>query len=137
MVSLSLFKTLLSLNCEDVMLQLVLRYVCAPLLVSATHVSRETELALFESELCCVGARVRVPSRYLLPCTHVMQSQRRAIRETDIYGKSADKFLSLIPDCCRTYTAATAAERDDDGAFRGKGEWRRLGGVQLCPRFPC
>lgn len=29
MVSLSLFRTLLSLNCEDVMLQLVLRFVCA------------------------------------------------------------------------------------------------------------
>lgn len=27
MVSLSLFQTLLSLNCEDVMLQLILRYV--------------------------------------------------------------------------------------------------------------
>lgn len=27
MVSLSLFRTLLSLNCEDIMLQLVLRYV--------------------------------------------------------------------------------------------------------------
>lgn len=30
MVSLSLFRTLLSLNCEDVMLQLILRYVCTP-----------------------------------------------------------------------------------------------------------
>lgn len=66
---------------------------------------------------------VRLASRYLLPCTHVMQSQRRAIRETDIYGKSADKFLSLIPDCCRMYSAA-GAERDEDGGFRGKGERR-------------
>ncbi|XP_076602784.1 FHF complex subunit HOOK-interacting protein 1B isoform X1 [Chaetodon auriga] len=81
MVSLSLFRTLLSLNCEDVMLQLVLRY--------------------------------------LLPCTHVMLSQRRAIRETDLYGKSADKFLSLIPECCRL-SAASSAERDEDGAFWGK-----------------
>lgn len=80
MVSLSLFRTLLSLNCEDVMLQLVLRY--------------------------------------LLPCTHVMLSQRRAIRETDLYGKSADKFLSLIPECCRVNASA---ERDEDGAFWGKG----------------
>ncbi|XP_068428342.1 FHF complex subunit HOOK-interacting protein 1B [Clinocottus analis] len=82
MVSLSLFRTLLSLNCEDVMLQLVLRY--------------------------------------LLPCTHVMLSQRRAIRETDLYGKSADKFLSLIPECCRL-NAASSAERDEDGAFWVKG----------------
>ncbi|XP_041858001.1 FTS and Hook-interacting protein homolog [Melanotaenia boesemani] len=81
MVSLSLFRTLLSLNCEDVMLQLVLRY--------------------------------------LLPCTHVMLSQRRAIRETDMYGKSADKFLSLIPECCRQNTAAPG-ERDDDNPFWGK-----------------
>ncbi|XP_071336531.1 FHF complex subunit HOOK-interacting protein 1B [Trachinotus anak] len=81
MVSLSLFRTLLSLHCEDIMLQLVLRY--------------------------------------LLPCTHVMLSQRRAIRETDIYGKSADKFLSLIPECCRL-NAAPSAERDEDNAFWGK-----------------
>ncbi|XP_051566183.1 FHF complex subunit HOOK interacting protein 1B isoform X2 [Myxocyprinus asiaticus] len=81
MVSLSLFKTLLSLNCEDLMLQLVLRY--------------------------------------LLPCTHVMLSQRRAVRETDLYGKSADKFLSLIPECCRI-TATPSSERDDEPAFWGK-----------------
>ncbi|KAM8856156.1 FHF complex subunit HOOK-interacting protein 1B isoform 1-T5 [Spinachia spinachia] len=81
MVSLSLFRTLLSLNCEDVMLQLVLRY--------------------------------------LLPCTHVMLSQRRAIRETDLYGRSADKFLSLIPECCRL-NGASSAERDEDGPFWGK-----------------
>lgn len=63
--------------------------------------------------------------RYLLPCTHVMLSQRRAIRETDIYGKSADKFLSLIPECCRLYTASSA-ERDEEGAFWGKGEQQTL-----------
>ncbi|XP_051565339.1 FHF complex subunit HOOK interacting protein 1B-like [Myxocyprinus asiaticus] len=81
MVSLSLFMTLLSLNCEDLMLQLVLRY--------------------------------------LLPCTHVMLSQRRAVRETDLYGKSADKFLSLIPECCRI-TATPFSERDEEPAFWGK-----------------
>ncbi|KAJ3592043.1 hypothetical protein NHX12_007173 [Muraenolepis orangiensis] len=81
MVSLSLFRTLLSFNCEDLMLQLVLRY--------------------------------------LLPCTHVMLSQRRAVRETDVYGKCADKFLSLIPECCRL-GAAPPGEREDDAAFWGK-----------------
>uniref|UniRef100_A0A8C6NT26 FHF complex subunit HOOK-interacting protein 1B n=1 Tax=Nothobranchius furzeri TaxID=105023 RepID=A0A8C6NT26_NOTFU len=81
MVSLSLFRTLLSLNCEDVMLQLILRF--------------------------------------LLPCTHVMLSQRRAIRETDMYGKSANKFLSLIPECCRL-NAAASAERDEDNPFWSK-----------------
>ncbi|KAJ8389697.1 hypothetical protein AAFF_G00114030 [Aldrovandia affinis] len=81
MVSLSLFRTLLSLNCEDLMLQLILRY--------------------------------------LLPCTHVMLSQRRAVRETDIYGKSADKFLSLIPECCRLDTAPSG-DQEDDPASGGK-----------------
>ncbi|MBN3277886.1 F16A2 protein, partial [Polyodon spathula] len=80
-VSLSLFKTLLSLNCEDFMLQLILRY--------------------------------------LLPCTHVMLSQRRAVRETDLYGKSADKFMSLIPECCRLELGT--AEHEEEPAFWGKG----------------
>ncbi|XP_068122571.1 FHF complex subunit HOOK-interacting protein 1B [Hyperolius riggenbachi] len=63
MVSLTLFQTLLNLNCEDVLLQLVLRY--------------------------------------LIPCNHVMLSQRRAVKDLDLYSKTADKFLSLIPQCCR------------------------------------
>ncbi|KAJ8388540.1 hypothetical protein AAFF_G00132540 [Aldrovandia affinis] len=81
MVSLSLFRTLLALNCEDFMLELVLRY--------------------------------------LIPCTHVMLSQRRAVKETDIYGKSADKFLSLIPECCR-FDTVPPADREDDPAFWDK-----------------
>ncbi|KAJ8350164.1 hypothetical protein SKAU_G00252940 [Synaphobranchus kaupii] len=79
MVSLSLFRTLLSLNCEDLVLQLILRY--------------------------------------LLPCTHVMLSQRPAVRETDMYGKSADKFLSLIPECCRLDTAPPGDREDDDAQW--------------------
>ncbi|XP_061698451.1 FHF complex subunit HOOK-interacting protein 1B isoform X2 [Syngnathoides biaculeatus] len=81
MVSLSLFRTLVSFNCEDIMLQLVLRY--------------------------------------LLPCSHVMLSQRRAIRDADMYGKCADKFLSLIPECCRITTMPPPV-RDMDATFRGK-----------------
>ncbi len=50
-----------------------------------------------------------------------MLSQRRAVRETDLYGKSADKFLSLIPECCRI-TALPSSERDDEPAFWGKGK---------------
>ncbi|XP_033743484.1 FTS and Hook-interacting protein-like isoform X2 [Pecten maximus] len=61
-VSLSLFKTLIDKNCEDVLFQLILRY--------------------------------------LIPCTHVMVSQRRAVKDVDLYGKSAEKFLSLRPNCC-------------------------------------
>eukprot|EP00105_Crassostrea_gigas_P044074 XP_019928222.1 PREDICTED: FTS and Hook-interacting protein isoform X4 [Crassostrea gigas] len=62
-VSLSLFKTLVNLNCEDVMFQLVFRY--------------------------------------LIPCTHVMVSQRRNVSDLDLHCKSAERFLSLRPNCCR------------------------------------
>ncbi|XP_074427831.1 FHF complex subunit HOOK-interacting protein 1B [Larus michahellis] len=82
MVSLSLFRTLLSLNCEDVMLQLVLRY--------------------------------------LLPCSHVMLSQKRAVRDLDIYGKTAAKFLSLIPRCCRP-ESLPPPEREEEHAAWAKG----------------
>ncbi|XP_064361397.1 FHF complex subunit HOOK-interacting protein 1B isoform X2 [Dromaius novaehollandiae] len=82
MVSLSLFRTLLSLNCEDVMLQLVLRY--------------------------------------LLPCSHVMLSQKRAVRDLDIYGKTAAKFLSLIPRCCRP-ESLPPPEREEEHAAWSKG----------------
>ena len=120
MVSLSLFKTLLSLNCEDLMLQLVLRCVFAwdkrnyPRPSWTLNVLRYAVCALSCSFMC----------RYLLPCTHVMLSQRRAVRETDLYGKSADKFLSLIPECCRITTAASS-EREEEPAFWGKGEYNQ------------
>uniref|UniRef100_A0A8C3M3E7 FHF complex subunit HOOK-interacting protein 1B n=1 Tax=Geospiza parvula TaxID=87175 RepID=A0A8C3M3E7_GEOPR len=81
MVSLSLFRTLLSLNCEDVMLQLVLRY--------------------------------------LLPCSHVMLSQKRAVRDLDIYGKTAAKFLSLIPRCCRPESPPPPRDRDEEPPGQG------------------
>ncbi|XP_030055724.1 FHF complex subunit HOOK-interacting protein 1B [Microcaecilia unicolor] len=82
MVSLSLFKTLLSLNCEDVLLQLVLRY--------------------------------------LIPCNHVMLSQKRAVKDLDIYGKTADKFLSLIPRCCRK-ESFFVPEQEEEHATWSKG----------------
>ncbi|XP_074716796.1 FHF complex subunit HOOK-interacting protein 1B isoform X1 [Strix uralensis] len=93
MVSLSLFRTLLSLNCEDVMLQLVLSPV--------------------------------PPPRYLLPCSHVMLSQKRAVRDLDIYGKTAAKFLSLIPRCCRPESPPppppAPPEREEEHAAWSKG----------------
>ncbi|XP_063776629.1 FHF complex subunit HOOK-interacting protein 1A [Pseudophryne corroboree] len=61
-VSLALFRTLIGLHCEDVMLQLILRY--------------------------------------LIPCTHMMVSQRWAVKERDCYSASAARFLALTPDCC-------------------------------------
>ncbi|XP_058496975.1 FHF complex subunit HOOK-interacting protein 1A [Solea solea] len=61
-VSLALFRTLIGLHCEDVMLQLILRY--------------------------------------LIPCNHIMLSQRRVLRERDCYSVSAAKILALTPSCC-------------------------------------
>ncbi|XP_075234384.1 FHIP family protein AGAP011705 isoform X7 [Lycorma delicatula] len=58
-VTLALFETLIDLNCEDVMLELVLRH--------------------------------------LVPCTHVMLSQRSRVSHIDPYCRSAEKFLSLAP----------------------------------------
>ncbi|GAB1604479.1 FTS and Hook-interacting protein-like isoform X2 [Argonauta hians] len=68
LVSLSLFKTLVELNCEDVMFQLVFKY--------------------------------------LIPCTHVMVSQKRAVKDVDFHSKSAEKFLSLRPECCQKWNQA-------------------------------
>ncbi|OCT97009.1 protein FAM160A1 [Xenopus laevis] len=68
-VSLALFRTLIGLHCEDVMLQLILRY--------------------------------------LIPCNHVMVTQRSAVREQDCYSACAAKFLSLIPDCCAITVSST------------------------------
>ncbi|XP_053312730.1 FHF complex subunit HOOK interacting protein 1B [Spea bombifrons] len=82
MVSLTLFRTLLNLNCEDVVLQLVLRY--------------------------------------LIPCNHVMLSQRRAVRDLDFYSKTADKFLSLVPRCCRK-EVLQPPEKDEEHATWSKG----------------
>ncbi|XP_078737227.1 FHF complex subunit HOOK-interacting protein 1B [Lampetra fluviatilis] len=82
MVSLALFRTLLSLNCEDVMLQLVLRF--------------------------------------LIPCNHVMLSQRRAVKEVDLYGRTADRLLSLSPECCRL-EQLLLAEREDEHVLWSKG----------------
>ncbi|CAF5217489.1 unnamed protein product, partial [Rotaria magnacalcarata] len=59
LVSLSLFYTLINLNCEDVMYRLIFMY--------------------------------------LIPCRHVMCSQRRHIGDVEIYGKNAEKFLTLRP----------------------------------------
>ncbi|KAM9220032.1 FHF complex subunit HOOK-interacting protein 1B isoform 3-T3 [Dugong dugon] len=87
MVSLSLFRTLLNLSCEDVLLQLVLRY--------------------------------------LVPCNHVMLSQKPAVRDVDLYGRAADKFLSLIPRCCRH--CAPSPPRQEHASWARGGPCREAG----------
>ncbi|XP_025960740.2 FHF complex subunit HOOK-interacting protein 1A isoform X2 [Dromaius novaehollandiae] len=73
-VSLALFRTLIGLHCEDVMLQLVLRY--------------------------------------LIPCNHMMLSQRLAVKERDCYSVSAAKLLALTPVCCSTGITLTLESQE-------------------------
>ncbi|XP_023579449.1 protein FAM160A1 isoform X2 [Octodon degus] len=75
-VSLALFRTLIGLHCEDVMLQLILRY--------------------------------------LIPCNHMMLSQRWAVKERDCYSVSAAKLLSLTPGCCASGITLTLGNQERD-----------------------
>ncbi|XP_020758983.2 FHF complex subunit HOOK-interacting protein 1A [Odocoileus virginianus] len=75
-VSLALFRTLISLHCEDVMLQLILRY--------------------------------------LIPCNHMMLSQRWAVKERDCYSVSAAKLLALTPVCCSSGITLTLGNQERD-----------------------
>uniref|UniRef100_L7M6Z9 FHF complex subunit HOOK-interacting protein C-terminal domain-containing protein n=1 Tax=Rhipicephalus pulchellus TaxID=72859 RepID=L7M6Z9_RHIPC len=70
LVTMALFRTLLDFNCEDIMLELVLKY--------------------------------------LVPCSHVMVSQRSRVCDIDLYSCAAEKFLSLIPACCSGVSAEEA-----------------------------
>ncbi|XP_041057784.1 protein FAM160A1 [Carcharodon carcharias] len=81
-VSLALFRTLINLNCEDVMLQLVLRY--------------------------------------LIPCNHMMLSQRGAVKERDCYSVSAAKLLALTPACCNSGIRMTHGEHKGDCSLGSK-----------------
>ncbi|XP_029461992.1 protein FAM160A1 [Rhinatrema bivittatum] len=75
-VSLAFFRTLISLHCEDVMLQLVLRY--------------------------------------LIPCNHMMLSQRSAVKERDCYSVSPKKLLALTPLCCSSEITLTLGSQERD-----------------------
>ncbi|XP_076811105.1 FHF complex subunit HOOK-interacting protein 1B-like isoform X2 [Clavelina lepadiformis] len=68
LVSLSLIRTLVDINCEDLMLQLIFRYI--------------------------------------IPCQHILASQRRAICDVDIHNASASRFLALTPQSCRIETTS-------------------------------
>lgn len=51
-------------------------------------------------DLNCEDVMLELVFRHLVPCTHVMLSQRRRVRDTEPYCRSSDKFLSLSPACC-------------------------------------
>lgn len=50
-----------------------------------------------------------------------MLSQKRAVRDLDIYGKTAAKFLSLIPRCCRPESPPPPRDRDEEPPSRARG----------------
>ncbi|CAH2301160.1 Hypothetical predicted protein [Pelobates cultripes] len=81
-VSLALFRTLIGLHCEDVMLQLILRY--------------------------------------LIPCNHMMVSQRQAVKERDCYSASAARFLALTPECCSINISINSGSREKNDALLSK-----------------
>ncbi|XP_053985299.1 FHIP family protein AAEL005291 isoform X2 [Hylaeus volcanicus] len=59
-------------------------------------------LALFETlvNLNCEDVMLELCLAALSPCSHVMLSQRRRLRDIDPFGRAAEKFLSLMPNCC-------------------------------------
>ncbi|KAM7331368.1 hypothetical protein ACRRTK_010557 [Alexandromys fortis] len=99
-VSLALFRTLIGLHCEDVMLQLVLRY--------------------------------------LIPCNHMMLSQRWAVKERDCYSMSAAKLLALTPVCCASGITLTLGNQERDYILWSKCTHDGAGPEeQLLPEAPC
>uniref|UniRef100_A0A8C2Y7N9 FHF complex subunit HOOK interacting protein 1A n=1 Tax=Coturnix japonica TaxID=93934 RepID=A0A8C2Y7N9_COTJA len=52
--------------------------------------------------------------RYLIPCNHMMLSQRRAVKERDCYSVSAAKLLALTPLCCSTGITLTLESQGKD-----------------------
>ncbi|XP_078039941.1 FHIP family protein AGAP011705 isoform X2 [Augochlora pura] len=59
-------------------------------------------MALFETlvNLNCEDVMLELCLAALSPCSHVMLSQRRRLRDIDPFGRAAEKFLSLTPSCC-------------------------------------
>ena len=67
-------------------------------------------LALFETlvDLNCEDVMLELCLGALAPCSHVMLSQRRRLRDVDPFGRGAEKFLSLTPSCCVQFPTITA-----------------------------
>ncbi|KOC65034.1 UPF0518 protein [Habropoda laboriosa] len=64
-------------------------------------------LGLFETliNLNCEDIMLELCLGALSPCSHVMLSQRRRLRDIDPFGRAAEKFLSLTPSCCSPLTS--------------------------------
>lgn len=64
-------------------------------------------MGLFETlvNLNCEDIMLELCLGALSPCSHVMLSQRRRLRDIDPFGRAAEKFLSLMPSCCSPLTS--------------------------------
>ncbi|XP_050596322.1 FHIP family protein AAEL005291-like isoform X3 [Bombus affinis] len=64
-------------------------------------------LGLFETliNLNCEDIMLELCLGALSPCSHVMLSQRRRLRDIDPFGRAAEKFLSLTPSCCSPFAS--------------------------------
>ena len=64
-------------------------------------------MGLFETliNLNCEDIMLELCLGALSPCSHVMLSQRRRLRDIDPFGRAAEKFLSLTPTCCSPFTS--------------------------------
>lgn len=118
-VSLALFRTLIGLFCEDVMLQLVFRSVWWVVKSISKRVKKRVNLVkkmnnfsllqwVFSPHRPHGGSNelIRFFScllRYLIPCTHLSRKQRRSLNKRDCYSSSAASFLLLMPSWCPVY----------------------------------
>ncbi|KAL2716099.1 FHIP family protein AAEL005291-like isoform X1 [Vespula squamosa] len=68
-------------------------------------------LALFETliNLNCEDVMLELCLGALSPCSHVMLSQRRRLKDIDPFGRGAEKFLALIPSCCSPFSPLAAS----------------------------
>lgn len=64
-------------------------------------------MGLFETliNLNCEDIMLELCLGALSPCSHVMLSQRRRLRDIDPFGRAAEKFLSLTPSCCSPFAS--------------------------------
>jgi len=37
--------------------------------------------------------------RYLIPCSHIMISQQKCVRDPEMYSRTPEKLISLMPVC--------------------------------------
>ena len=47
--------------------------------------------------------------RYLIPCSHVMISQQRCVRDPEMYSRTPEKLISLMPACSFVHSSLEGA----------------------------